>query len=410
MGKITETFGRIFHKRSQAPPAQIGETNDTSPTPGEILLEYLTSLKHGVLPSGYITLDKSPEIQTGIMRIAQLVSIMPIHLMENGEKADKRIHNELARLVDISPSPIISRQLWMQKIVTDMITHGNAYVLPITKKGLLTELRPLPHDSVEMTDREHDYELRYKGRKYERGEMLNFVYNPDPEKPWHGRGLSAPLGQIARSLAQTKATAESLKQNPVPPIIVGVKELIEELQTEEGRERIERVYLKRKAAGQPWIIPAEGFDVKELRPMSLKDLAVPESLGIDTKLAAAIIGVPAFVLGAGEFNRDEWNLCISTTIPPITQAIEQELTRVLLIKPEWHYVIDFFKVMKYDLNVLRTFLMTGFDRGVFNGNEIRSVIGFDAAEGLDEYMALENYIRVKDAGRQKKLKGGGESE
>lgn len=47
---------------------------------------------------------------------------------------------------------------------------------------------------------------------------------------------------------------------------------------------------------------------------------------------------------------------------------------------------------------------------MFNGNEIRSVIGFDAAEGLDEYMALENYIRVKDAGRQKKLKGGGESE
>ena len=408
MSKFTDAMGRIFHKRSQAPPESYDLDGNTNTDITDFLIKFLESSGSDFIPAGYVSLENTPEIQTGIMRIAQLISIMPIRLMENGERADRRIYNELTRLVDIEPSPVMTRQQWIQKLVTDMLTKGNAFVLPITRKGYIAELRPLQYSTVSIIDGQYDYELQVNGKTYKRGEVLNFVYNPDPERPWHGRGLSVPLNRVAESLEQTRATADGLKRNPVPPIIVGVKELVEELQTPEGRDRIERVYLKRKSAGQPWIIPAEAFDVKDLKPMSLKDLAVPESLEIDTKLVASIIGVPAFVLGAGSFNRDEWNMCVSTTIPPITQAIEQVLTRELLIKSEWHFVIDFFKLLKYDLETLKSFMMEGFDRGAINGNEIRSVIGYDAVEGLDEYKALENYIPVDKAGQQKKLTQGGE--
>lgn len=405
MGKIKDLTSRIFHKRSQAPPA--GNASDSDVV--QLIYDELCKVRSAFIP-GYITLDTCPEIQTGIMRIAQLVSIMPIHLMENGERADRRVTNELSRLIDIEPSPIMTRQTWIQKIVADMLIHGNAYVLPITRDGLIRELRPLPYSSVTITDSAYDYEIQINGRRYDRDDVLNFVYNPDPNKPWRGRGLTVALNVVADSLAQTRATEDGLKQNPIPPIIVLVKALIEELQTPEGRDKIERAYLKRKSAGQPWILPAEGFDVKELRPMSLKDLAIPESFELGARQAAAIIGVPAFILGAGQFNRDEWNLCVSTTIPPITQAIEQELTRKLLLNPKWHYVIDFFKLLKYDLDTLRSFVMDAFDRGAINGNEIRAVIGYDAEDGLDEYKALENYIPADRAGDQKKLKEGGDNE
>lgn len=406
MGKIKDLTTRIFHRRSQSPPAADSVDGDVT----QRIFDELSKIRSTFLPSGYMTLESCPEIQTGIMRIAQLISIMPVRLKENGEMADKRVVNELARFMDIEPSPVMSRQTWMQKIVIDMLEHGNAYALPITREGLITELRPLPYSEVTVYDNAYDYELSINGRRYDRDDVLNFVYNPDPVRPWRGRGLTVSLGIVAESLAQTRATEEGLKQNPIPPIIVLVKALIEELQTPEGRDKIERAYLKRKSAGQPWILPAEGFDVKELRPMSLKDLAVPESLEIGAKQAAAIIGVPAFILGAGTFNRDEWNLCVSTTIPPITQAIEQELTRKLLTNPKWHFVIDFFKLLKYDLDTLRGFMMEGFDRGAINGNEIRAVIGYDAVDGLDEYKALENYIPADRAGDQKKLKEGGNKE
>ena len=362
-------------------------------------------LGDSVFPSGYRSLGDCPEIQAGLVRIAQIISIMPIRLMQNTEKCDVRIHNGLSRVVDIEPSPVMPRQIWEQKIVYDMLLHGNAFVLPITKEGLIQELRPLPHSSVRMTDEKYDYTLAVDGRPVPRDSVLNFIFNPDPDKPWRGRGLSVSLEAVAASLAQSRATANSIKENPMPSIIVKVNGLSEELKTEEGRDKFERRFLKRKSTGQPWIVPGEAIDVKDLKPMTINDLAISDQISMDRKLAAAILGLPAFVLGEGDFNRDAWNLAVSTVCPPITQAIEQVLTAGLLRDPSLHFSVSFFKLMSYDLDQLKDYIYGGFDRGVFSGNEARAAVGYEPVEGLDEFKALENYIPVDQAGNQKKLKG-----
>ena len=83
-------------------------------------------LSGDVFTTGYVRLADCAEVQAGIRRIAELMSCMPIHLLQNSEKGDKRIKNELSRKIDISPCRYLSRQLWVQKIVKDKI--GRAHV------------------------------------------------------------------------------------------------------------------------------------------------------------------------------------------------------------------------------------------------------------------------------------------
>ena len=60
--------------------------------------------------SDYTPLDKNPEIVTACRKIAELVGMLTIHIMENGESGDTRIVNELSAKLDINPNPIMTRK------------------------------------------------------------------------------------------------------------------------------------------------------------------------------------------------------------------------------------------------------------------------------------------------------------
>lgn len=395
---------RNFFNRRAREPSRKRDNNE--------LMSYLLERKveGSSFPTGYVSLADCPEVATAIMRVAQMVSTMSIRLKRNGANGDTREHNGLERLVDIEPTGgLYPRQMWVQSIVEDMLVEGNAYVMPITKDGYIEELRKLDHSDVTVTSDKYDYEISVLGRKVDRDSILNFPYNPNPAKPWVGRGLMV-LPAVAKTLVQSRETANGLRENPLPPIIVKVNGLIKELQTDEGRSKLEERYLTRKEKGKPWIVPGEAIDVKELKPLSIKDLAIPESMELDTKLVAAIVGVTPYMLGADSFNKDAHNNMVATTLPPITQVIEQVLTAGLLWKEELHFVLDYMKLISYDPESIRSYMYEGKDRGVFNVNECRAVLGYEPIPGGDEYTMLENYIPASMAGKQKKLKEGGEEE
>ena len=142
---------------------------------------------------GYTTLDKNPEILRGCSIIANLVSSMTIYLMQNTDKGDRRIKNELSRKIDINPSKYMTRKAWMNAIVMNLLLYGNgnSIVLPITENGLLEELYPVPAGWTSFIPDGLGYKVMINGIQYDPDEVLHFTYNNDRTYPWQGRGMTA---------------------------------------------------------------------------------------------------------------------------------------------------------------------------------------------------------------------------
>ena len=183
---------------------------------------------------------------------------------------------------------------------------------------------------------------------------------------------------------------------------------VEEFSTKEGREKILESYVKSAQVGEPWLIPGEQFQVEQVKPLSLADLAIKDSVEVDKRTVAALLGIPPFVLGVGAYNRQEWNSFIQNTIGPLAKGIQQELTKKLIVSEKWYLRFNIRNLMDWDLQSLFTVYGGMSDKGIATPNEVRDVMGMSPIDGLDELRILENYIPANRIGDQEKLKDGGE--
>lgn len=359
-------------------------------------------------PAGYRTLNDCPEIQTACLRIAELVGTMTVYLMENTADGDRRIINELSRMLDITPNGNMTRSHWMTANVMNMLLYGkgNGICVPHTYGGILKSLEPISADRVSLAPvagSYRDYRVLIDGQPRDPNELLHFVYNPDEHYLWKGKGVTVTLKDVAKNLAQAQETENAFMQSKwKPSIIVKVDALTDEFASPEGRQKLLDSYIRPQRTGDPWLIPAEQFQVEQVRPLSLADLAINDTVELDKKTVASVVGVPAFLLGVGEFNREEWNSFIQTKVRAIAQSIEQELTRCLIVSPKWYVHLNYWSLIDYDLGTMSNVLLAGSDRGFVNGDEWRDRMHM-APAGLKEYKILENYIPVDMSGNQKKL-------
>ena len=191
-----------------------------------------------------------------------------------------------------------------------------------------------------------------------------------------------------------------------PSLIVKVDGLIDEFSTPAGRQKLVDSYLDTEAPGAPWIIPAEQFSVEQVKPLTLSDLALADMVTLDKKTVASILGVPPFVLGVGDFKRDEWNNFINSRVMPIARMIEQELTKKLLYSPNRFFRFSARSLYNYDLKDMAQVADDQYIRGIMTGNEVRDWIGLSPLPGLNQLLILENYIPADMVGQQNKLNGG----
>lgn len=355
---------------------------------------------------GYTTLDKNPEIMTACRKIASLIGVTTIHLMANTEKGDERIVNELSRKIDIDPMPNMTRQTWVEGIVQTMLIsgRGNAIVMPHTSGGLLDRLEPISASRVTLYPVGYqEYQVMIDGVPHDPGSVLHFVNNPDPLYPWKGRGPTVVLRDVANNLKQAAATEKGFMESKwKPSVIVKIDASTEEFSSPAGRKKILHDYIESEEVGTPWLIPADQFQVEQVKPLSLADLAIKDTVELDKRLVAAVLGVPSFVVGVGSYNKDEWNCFIQSTIMPLAKGIAAELTKKLILSPKWYWRFNVWSLMDYDLKAVSDVLLQGSDRGFVNGDEWRDRVHLPPA-GLTEYRVLENYIPGDMSGQQKKL-------
>lgn len=358
--------------------------------------------------SGYTSLADNPEVFTACRKIAMLISSMPIMLMENGKSGDIRIFNELSRKLDIDPNRNMTRRTWVEAIVMNMLLYGrgNSVVKVYTSRGQLSNMEPISASRVSFVSPTTGtkYTVVIDGKSYDPNDVLHFVDNPDRFYPWKGKGLTVVLSDVANNLKQASATKKGFMSTKwKPSIIVKVDSMIDEFSSPVGRKKLLESYIKSSDAGEPWLIPADQFDVTTIKPLSLADLAISDSVQMDKRTVAAIIGVPPFVLGVGDYEKDAWNAFINNTVRVIAQEIEQELTRKLILNPKWYVKFNILSLMDWDIKTIADVFGTLSDRGFVTGNEVRDRIGMSPVEGLDEFRILENYIPYDMSALQKKL-------
>lgn len=374
---------------------------------------WLTDSESIVCP-GYTSLDQNPEIMTACKKIAELIGSLTIHLMANTEMGDKRIINELSRKIDIEPEMHMTRSTWMQSIVMNMLLYGkgNSIVIPHTYNGAIVNLEPISASRVSFEPIGYrDYKVLVDGKAHDPDNVLHFVFNPDKTYLWKGRGVTTNLITVAENLKQAAATEKGFMESKwKPSVIVKVDSLIDEFSNPDGRKKLLEDYVKSSEVGEPWLIPAEQFQVEQVRPLSLADLAIADTVQLDKRTVASIIGVPAFLLGVGEYNKDEWNNFIQSTIKTLTLGINQELTKKLIISPKMYLRLNHLSLLDWDIETIYRVFAGLSDKGIVTGNEVRDRIGMEQLEGLDELRILENYIPSDMIGAQKKLIQGGEDE
>lgn len=361
--------------------------------------------------AGYTNLADNPEIMTACHKIAELIGSLTIHLMANTEKGDQRIINELSRKIDIEPEMHMTRTTWMQAIVMNLLLYGkgNSIVVPHTYNGYLQNLEPISADRVSFKYIGYrDYKVMVDGKERSPDNLLHFVFNPDKTYLWKGKGLTICLKDLADNLKQAAKTEKGFMESKwKPSVIVKVDALTEEFSNPTGRQKLLDSYVKSANVGEPWLIPAQQFDVEQVKPLSLADLAISDTVEINKRTVAAILGVPPFLLGVGEYNKEAWNNFIQNTIKPICISIQQELTKKLIVSEKMYLKFNVLSLLDWDIKSIYEVFGGLADKGIVTPNEVRDRVGMTQLEGLDTLRILENYIPVDDIGNQKKLNNGG---
>jgi HK97 family phage portal protein len=361
-------------------------------------------------PKGSTSIAHNEEVTKCANIVANLVSSMTIKIMQEGDNGATRIKNELSKKLDIYPNKDMTRKNFIFKIARDLMILGNSVVIPVYNGSILDNLKLVDMSGVSFNPSGDSYVINVNGTIYQPDEVLHFVHIPKRDYPYEGEAYKDAILQEIKNLAQANATKTGfLKSKWKPSMIISIMADSEDLQDPEKRKKILGSYADASEEGEPWVIPAGELDIKTVQPLTLNDLAIPDSIRLDKLVIAATMSIPGFMVGIGDFKVDQYNNMISTIIMTIGQIIQQEFSKKLIISPNWYVELSPKSLLQYNLTDKSAFVKDMVSGGMLNRNEGRTEFGYSPVDnpGMDEYVVLENYIPVAKVGDQNKLKGGG---
>lgn len=360
------------------------------------------------VPVGYKKLKDCPEVIAAIDTIADLISNMTLYLMENTEEGDQRVVNGLSRKLDINPCRYMNGKNFKKFIVRTLLLEGNAIILPeFNKEGYIENLWPIPGNQTSLIldpDIRKGYSVQINDKVYSPESVIHFILNPSFENPYKGESYRVQLKDVVKNLKAGRETKHNFFDGAkFPSLVVRVDGDDGELQTEEGRQRVSDKYIGSQKNGGLWIVPDTVLDFKQINPLTLKDIAINETIDAEKRVVASLLGIPPFILGVGEFDEKEYNNFIKDRVLSIAKVVEQTLTQAILTSENLYFKFNIRSLYSYDIQTLSNVGAQMFNRGIMTGNEVRDWIGLSPIKGADQLLALENYIPAEDVGKQGKL-------
>ena len=364
--------------------------------------------------NSYTPLLKNDAVYSCINYIAKLVaslSIKQYEYMETGGKVS--IYDGITRKLNDTPNEKQTRYAFIYELVSTILADGVAYAIMIPQTVTVEGEKKLGIGEIILVDG-----VGFDGENYI---VDNQIIEPKDIMVFESSTIDVTMGSLLKSILNNLKLADETKSvfygGAYMPNLIFKMNSESDIWSEEERtfndegapiitqpivqKIIDRFFKPKK--GDPMLIPDQLFDVEQVKPLSLKDIAINESVQLDKKRISSIFGVSAYVVGEGTFNKDEFQHDVITTITPLCVMIEKEITRKILKSPMRAFSFNVDSLLRGNV-AERTALYTSLtNASAIKTNEIREREGLDWIEGGDEIIVVgggvaETVATISDKG------------
>lgn len=346
--------------------------------------------------------------------ISESVAMLPIKIYEeqNGIKQQAKNHS-LYRLLSYKPNPNDTPAEFKEKIVADLVLHGNCYIKIVRLGSKIMELWRIPSNKVQ-ADLLDNSIIQYTWQN-DNGTVETCYSNDIEPRILHIKLFStdnvkgvSPIEQL-KGLFDEAGMIDQFWTNYINngcslTGIIKFNEGIEAENFDAVREKIKTEYSGSKNVGKVMFLDY-GLDYK---PMSDKSLA--DSQFIETKLyimkqIASIFKVPLHMLGIMEgatynnVEQQQINFLVHC-LSPYLNKIEERLTTLLTEKESEKYTIKFLTtgLLKLDTETRYKTYKMAIETGILNRNEVRDMEEMSAYVGGDKFIVPLNMALIDENG------------
>lgn len=309
------------------------------------------------------------------------------------------------------PNPYYSGRLLWKSFAYSWIVSGNVYFLKKrNQRGVVIELWYEPHDNVRIVLTQDGSELfshyefwrNNRWNRIEKEDVVHFRYGSDQKCPWYGLSpVASVLREIFTDNERARYAALILKNGGVVPYLLSLDPKASAVGINKAELKEEWMARTRgDNVGKPIVLDSP-IRVDKLG-LSPANMLVDEASKIPEERIAAVIGIPAIVLGFGAgLARSTFanyaearEAAYESFVIPNQGIIADELQVQLL--PEFGdsgglqvgHDLSMVRVLQDDRDTLFTRECLAYEKGVKKRGESRSALGLDTDESDNVYFVL----------------------
>lgn len=363
---------RIF-KRAQAPSSVVHLLSPGGGLPGEPITDQ--------------NIEWLPACQRAISLLSGDIARLPMRLVREDAKGGRiEQFGPTSHLLKSQPTQALHSFAWRRHIVRQYLVHGNA-VCYIQKSNADTVLQLLPLDSGSVRIEYDGAEPRYIHQQLGSlapSEVLHFRMPGGTTGLW-GDGLIDTGREALKQLRSQQRVAASVAANTVQPrVVLKHPGKLSEQMALAAKAKFSSTFSGAGSGGV--VLLQDGMSVETLN-VKMTDLDFLATCNWSIAEVSRLSGVPVSMLSehskstfsnVAELNRSYLDTCLASHLAMISSEIENKLLRNRSLE------FDTTVLTKGTLTDQVTAWSLAVDRGVLTRNEMRTRLGLNPIEGLDQ--------------------------